>query len=74
MPTVEMEGSHYDSNLLSSEGQSILSVLIENNKRLKETQLTATLYSAAAITLMKELKPHLKEEARVAGKATLIEE
>lgn len=74
MPTVEMDGSHYDASLLSSEGQSILSVLVENNKRLKETQLTATLYSAAAITLMEELKPHLKEEARVAGKATLIEE
>ena len=74
MGTVEMDGNYYDASLLSSTGQSILSVLVENNKRLKETQLTATLYSAAAITLMKELKPHLKEEARVAGKATLIEE
>ena len=74
MNTVEMDGSHYDADLLSSEGQSIFSVLAENNRRLKEAQLTVTLYSASGITLMDKLKPHLKEEAIVAGKATLIEE
>ena len=74
MNTVEMDGVYYNVDLLSSEGQSIFSVLAENNKRLKESQLTSTLYSASGITLMGELKTHLKEEAIVAGTATLIEE
>tara|TARA_B100000780_G_scaffold7363_1_gene5512 strand:- start:961 stop:1185 length:225 start_codon:yes stop_codon:yes gene_type:complete len=74
MNTVEMDGVYYNVDLLSSEGQSIFSVLAENNKRLKESQLTSTLYSASGITLMRELKTHLKEEAIVAGTATLIEE
>ena len=74
MNTVEMDGVYYNVDLLSSEGQSIFSVLSENTKRLKESQLTSTLYSASGITLLDKLKPHLKEEAIVAGKATLIEE
>lgn len=63
MDNVEIDGIKYDVSLLSPEGQSIFSVLLESNKRLKESQISVALYKAAAVRLIEELKGHLTDDS-----------
>jgi|TARA_R100001530_G_scaffold131458_1_gene103134 hypothetical protein len=63
MNNVEIDGIKYDVSLLSPAGQSLISVLLESNKRLKESQISVALYSAAAIRLIEELKEHLTDDS-----------
>ena len=63
MDNVEIDGIKYDVSLLSPEGQSIFSVLLESNKRLKESQISVALYKAATVRLIEELKGHLTDDS-----------
>tara|TARA_R110002012_G_scaffold255687_1_gene435781 strand:+ start:7669 stop:7899 length:231 start_codon:yes stop_codon:yes gene_type:complete len=70
MDNVEVDGIKYDVSLLSPEGQSLFSVLLESNKRLKESQArlieeqkAIAIHKAAAVTLIEELKGHLTDDS-----------
>ncbi len=70
MDNVEVDGIKHDVSLLSPEGQSLFSVLLESNKRLKESQVkiiedqkAVAIYKAAAVMLIEELKGHLTDDS-----------
>lgn len=68
MNTVEIDGITHDVSLFSPEGQGTFSVLLENNRRLKEAELSVTLLKASAITLVNKLKSQITfDESTIAA-------
>jgi hypothetical protein len=63
MNTLEIDGITHDVSLFSPEGQGTFSVLLESNKRLKESQISVALYKAAAVKIIEELKEHLTDDS-----------
>jgi hypothetical protein len=62
--TITVDDVKYDTELLSSEGNDILTHLMQADKALAEAAITMGLMKAATVQLISDLKTnHLKEEA-----------
>ena len=64
MGTITVDEVNYDTELLSSEGNDILTHLMQADKALAEAAITMGLMKAATVQLIADLKTnHLTEEA-----------
>jgi|TARA_R110000824_G_scaffold12627_2_gene55398 hypothetical protein len=75
MAIVTVDDVKYESDLISVEGRSILSHLMEADKSLREASMTVGLMQAATVALMTDLKSnHLTDEALATEEVEATEE
>ena len=75
MAIVTVDDVKYESDLISVEGRSILSHLMEADKSLREASMTMGLMQAATVALMTDLKSnHLTDEALATEEVEATEE
>jgi len=75
MGIVTVEDVKYESDLLSDEGRTILSHLIEADKQGQSASITVGLMRAASIKLIADLKDnHLTDEAIATEEVEVTEE
>tara|TARA_R110002072_G_scaffold97627_1_gene214657 strand:+ start:1405 stop:1632 length:228 start_codon:yes stop_codon:yes gene_type:complete len=75
MGIVTVDNVHYESDLISAEGRSVLAHLVEADKSLREASMTVGLMQAATVSLLADLKSnHLTDEALATEEVEATEE
>jgi hypothetical protein len=67
MSTLELNGTTYDVNKLSTKGQGIFSVLSILRKDIDAARNNLVILSAAQVRMLEVMEEHLTEEAIVAN-------